>query len=98
MRSIKSYPHASSQELYDFLTVVVEELCTSIDQLGFLETEELELKKTVWSADPESSIQTRDRTATYAASHITTQIKTLERTIQYLHLERQLLERLIDAR
>ena len=98
MRSISNYPTHSTNELHLILVEIVQELCTWYDQVGFLRSQELEAKKQVWVSDPNASIQTRDRTATYSASHITTQIFEAETTLQRLNLERQLVERLLDAR
>lgn len=97
IRSIPDYIAYTRPQLHEVLVVVVQELCENIDQLGFLRTQELEAKREVWTADPTASIQTRDRTATYAASHITTQILTTEATIDRLRQERMLVERLIDG-
>jgi len=96
-RDILGYVTDTKDHLYLSLVHVVQELCQAYDHLGFLKSQELEAKRDVWTADPAASIQTRDRTASYAIIHITTEIVQLEAHIHALQLERALIERLIDA-
>lgn len=95
-RDIRDYPTQTKRQLYFSLTWIVYDLACAYDQIGFLRSQELETKKETWNADPQASIQTRDRTASYAASHITTEIYKLEASIQRLNQERMLVERLLD--
>lgn len=59
------------------------------DQLAFLKVQELETKREVWCSDPESSIQARDRAASYAATHITTEIIKIEAQIKCALLDKE---------
>lgn len=59
------------------------------EQLAFLRCQELECKREVWCADPATSIQARDRAATYAAVHITTEIIKVEAQIKCALLDKE---------
>lgn len=67
-------------------------------ELAFLQSQELETKREIWTRDPETSIQARDRAASYGAAHITTQILAVEAQIKCLNLDRTYLERVLDGR
>ena len=96
-RNIQEYPDLIEQELFVSLADVVYNLCLTLDQIGFLRSQEIEAKKTCWLANPEMSTQARGQAANYSASHITAELYQREAERDKLNAERSLIERLIDA-
>jgi hypothetical protein len=76
---------------------VMKELAECYDTLGFLRVQELEKKAEVWQRDPNTSIQTRDRTASYAAATITAEILETEARVQSLNVARAYIERYLNG-
>ena len=81
---------------YDYYDVM-KELSECYDTLGYLRSQELMKKQEVWSRDTNSSIQTRDRTASYAAATITAEILEIEARAQSLTVQRAYIERRLDG-
>ena len=96
MAEIRTYNQLSLQQLYELLCSITHDLVELYDSQGFLQAQELDQKYTTWTADVESSIQARDRAASYSAARITSELYKVEANIRALNLERQLVERLID--
>lgn len=88
--------HLPADPLRDY-SLVLQDLKELVVELSFLQQQELELKRELWTRDPESSIQARDRAASYGVAHITTQIMQVEAQIKCLQLDRVYLERVLDA-
>lgn len=89
--SIVEYP--SFADYYE----IMKELAECHETLGFLRSQELDKKAEVWQRDPNASIQTRDRTASYAAATITTEILETEARLHSLTIARAYTERYLDA-
>lgn len=79
------------------LSEIIEELAEAYETLGFLRSQELLKKRDIWNADPNASIQARDRTATYGAADITAEIYQVEARIHVLNVRRSYLERCLPT-
>lgn len=96
-REITEYNELPTSQLFLTLTWIVHDLTLTYDQIGFLRSQELEARKTAWLANPDLSVQARDRQASYAASAITAELLQMESRRDRLNAERSLVERLLDA-
>lgn len=88
--------HIPADPLRDY-SLVLQDLKEMYVEISFLQQQELELKREIWSRDPESSIQARDRAASYGAAHITTQIMAVDAQIRCLQLDKTYLERILNG-
>lgn len=95
-RSESPNSHLPADPLRDY-SLVLQDLKELAVELSFLQSQELELKREIWSRDPESSIQARDRAASYGVVHITTQIMQVEAQIKCLSYDKLYLERVLNG-
>lgn len=95
-RSESPTSHIPADPLRDY-SLVLQDLKELYVELSFLQQQELELKREIWSRDPETSIQARDRAASYGAAHIATQIMQVDAQIRCLNLDKTYLERVLNG-
>lgn len=93
--SVNPASHLPDDPLLDYHNVL-QDLKELYVELSFLQQQELELKRELWARDPESSIQARDRAASYGVVHITTQIMAVDAQIRCFNLDRTYLERILN--
>jgi hypothetical protein len=95
-RDPRSYVGLPLNDLYLLLSRVVYDLASTYEELSFLRPQELSSKRLSWETDTESSIQARDRAASYSAASVTGQILEAEANLSRYKEERAFIERLID--
>lgn len=95
-RSSPPTSHIPDDPLRDY-SLILQDLKELYVELSFLQQQELELKRELWSRDPETSIQARDRAASYGVVHITTQIMAVDTQIRCLTLDKIYLERVLAS-
>lgn len=79
------------------LSEIIDELADAYEALGFLRSQELLKKRDIWNADPNASIQARDRAASYGVADITAEIYTVEARIHSLNVRRSYEERCLPT-
>jgi hypothetical protein len=94
LRPLQAIPRVSFEDL----ALVCDELRASIDQRGFLQSQIIERKRDIWSANPNDSVTIRDRQANYGTADLASELAKCESDIECLRIERDFLEFIIMGR